>query len=105
MSHVLAWICLVLVACTAAYGVQLMTTAIVPASSAEAEQVVSVTPTRTVSIVGVDPVTGDRAQMVCQVPANSFATDIVLVDAADFPAVVRACVNTDTPVVRSGSPY
>jgi hypothetical protein len=58
-----------------------------------------------VLIVAVDPATGDRAQVVCVAPANSFASDEVAVDAADLPAVAHACVDADTPIMRAGSPY
>jgi hypothetical protein len=48
--------------------------------------------TRHVVIAAVDPVTGDRAQIECDVPAATFASDLVIVDANDFAAVTRACL-------------
>jgi len=42
-------------------------------------------------IVAVNPVTGDRAQVECETPSNTFTTDVVLVDASDFPALARVC--------------
>jgi hypothetical protein len=92
MSQMLAWICLVLVASTMAYGLQLTAAAIVP-SAAAADQLTPATFTRKVLIVVVDPVTGDRVQVECDAPANSFASDLFLVDANNFPAVAQVCVH------------
>lgn len=97
MSRVLAWVCLVLLASTTAYGLQLTAAALVP-SAAAANQVTSDTLTRNVLIVAVDPVTGDRAQVECGVPSYSFASDMLLVDGRDFPTVARQC----DPLTRSG---
>jgi hypothetical protein len=99
MSQVLAWICLVLVASAAAYGVQLAAAAMVP-SHAAADQVTSATVARKLWIVAVDPVTGSRAQVECDGPSNTFATDLVLVDANDLAAVAQACNGDDALAVR-----
>jgi hypothetical protein len=99
MSHRVAWICLVLVASTMAYGLQLTTAAIVP-SAATADQLSSATLTRRVLIVVVDPITGDRANVECDAPANSFASDILIVDADNFPAVAQTCLHS----IASGAP-
>ena len=100
MSQMLAWVCLVLVASTTAYGLQLTAAALVP-SAAAANQVTPETPTRNVLIVAVDPVTGDRAQVECGVPSYNFASDMYLVDANDFPAVARECTHGTTSGVHS----
>jgi hypothetical protein len=50
-----------------------------------------------VLIVAIDPVTGDRAQVECDAPVYSFASDIVVMDAGDFPAVSRLCTRGDAP--------
>jgi hypothetical protein len=104
MSHVVAWICLVLVACTAAYGLQLTAAAVVEPSAA-AETVTSDPPARQVLIVAVDPVSGGRTQVVCDARANAFVSDGLLVDATDVPTAAQACIDTDAPVMRAGSPY
>jgi hypothetical protein len=90
MSQMLAWICLVLVASTTAYGLQLSVEKLVP-SAVAANQVAPATFTRKVLIVAVDPVTGDREQAECDAPSNSFASDVLLVDASDFLAVIQSC--------------
>jgi hypothetical protein len=99
MSHVLAWICLVLVASTAAHALQLTAAAMVPSADA-AHQVTSATLTRKVLLVAVDPVTGDRTQVECDVPSYSFTRDVVLVDAKDFPAVAQTCNHATASGVR-----
>jgi hypothetical protein len=88
MSHILGWMCLVLVASTTAYGLQLTAVAMVP-SVAGADQVTSETFTRNVLIVAVNPVTGDRAQVEFCAPPDSFASDVLIVTANDFPAVAQ----------------
>jgi hypothetical protein len=90
MSQLLAWICLVLVASTTAYGLQLTATAIT-ASAAAASQVSTATLTRRVLIIAVDPVTGDRAQLECHVPSYTFANDVVVVHAKCFSEIARVC--------------
>jgi len=100
MNQMLAWICLVLIASTTAYGLQLTAAALVP-SAAEAHQVISDTPTRNLLVVAVDPVTGGRAQVECNVPSYSFASDTILVDSRDFPAVARECNERATSGVHS----
>jgi hypothetical protein len=93
MSHLLAWFCLVLVASTSAYGVQLTAAAMLPSDSPSL--VTSATFTGKVLIVAIDPVTGDRAQVECDAPSNSFVSNMVLVDPEDFAAVARECSGDD----------
>ena len=90
MSHVLAWICVVLVASMSAYGLQLTAAAMVP-SAAAAEPVTSTTSSRKVLIVAVDPVTGDREQVECDAPSYSFASDLLLVEGNEYPADTHVC--------------
>jgi hypothetical protein len=90
MSQILAWICLVLVASTSAYGLQLTAAAMMPSVDA-ALQVTAATFTRRVWLVAIDPVTGDRAQVECNILSYSFASNVVLVDAKDFPAFAQTC--------------
>jgi hypothetical protein len=85
-----AWSCLLVVASTAAYGLQLTVAGMVPSAAADTPAT-SVISTRSVLIVAIDPVTGARAQVECDAPANTFASEVVLVDGDDFPNVVRAC--------------
>jgi hypothetical protein len=99
MSQVLAWIGLVLVASTAAYGLQRTAAALVPSADA-APQTTSATWTRRVLLVAVDPVTGDRAHVECDMPSYSFTSDVVLLDANDFPAVARVCNHPTASGVR-----
>jgi hypothetical protein len=103
MSHVLAWICLLLVSCAAAYGLQLTTSVVVPPSAA-ADTAASAPPPRKTLIVAVDRVTGDRAQEECDVPISSYTSDVLLVDASHLPAVVRACDIAGAPAVNSAFP-
>jgi hypothetical protein len=94
MSRIFAWTCLALVASASAYGLQLTAAALAP-SAASAQQVTSATLTRTELIVAVDPVTGDNKwQLECNVPVDSFASDVVLVDASGFPAVLQVCIDS-----------
>jgi hypothetical protein len=99
MSQMLAWICLVLVASTTAYGLQLSVEALVP-SVVAAKHVTTATFTSKVLIVAIDPVTGDRAQADCDAPSNSFASDVLLVDASDSLVVSQRCSTPSTSGVR-----
>jgi hypothetical protein len=96
MGQVLAWVGLLLVASTTAYGLQLSVEALMP-SVAAANQVAPMTFTRKVLIVAVDPVTGDREQAECTAHSDSFASDMLLVDASDFLVVSRACKRINEP--------
>jgi hypothetical protein len=100
MRRVLAWICLVLVTCTAAYGLQLTSAALVPlVAAADPSQVTSDSVTRTVLIVVVDPVTGGkRAEVECDVSAFTFASDVVQVDGNswDLSAPTQRCADPST---------
>jgi hypothetical protein len=69
-------------------------------SAAAVDQRTSAPLTRKVLIVPVDPVTGDRAQVECDAPSNSFASDVLFVGANDFPAVARVCNVADAPAIR-----
>jgi hypothetical protein len=91
MTRVLAWICLALVAFTTACGLQLAVAAMVPpaASTPQFNSAISI---RKVLIVALDPVTGERTQMECDALSSSFANDVVVVTAHDFPTVTQACV-------------
>jgi hypothetical protein len=97
MRRVLAWICLVLVTCTAAYGLQLTSAALIPpAAAADPYQVTSDSVTPAVLIVVVDPVTGSkRAEVECDVPAFTFASDVVQVDGNswDLSATTQICID------------
>jgi hypothetical protein len=99
MGQVLAWVRLLLVASTTAYGLQLSVEALVP-SAAATTQVAPATFTRTVLIVAVDPATGDREQAECAVHSDSFSSDVLLVDASDFFVVSRACSRMSASGVR-----
>jgi hypothetical protein len=99
MTQVLAWICLVLVACTTAYGLQLTAAAIVPPASA-ADRGAPVTSTRRVLILVDNPVTGESARVECDVPTSSYVSDVFLVDANDLPVVALACNIADAPPVH-----
>ena len=99
MTQVLAWICLVLVACTAAYGLQLTAAAIVPPASAD-DRGASIQSMRKVLIVADDPVKGEAARVECDVPTSSYVSDVLLVDANDLRDVARACNVGDAPLVH-----
>jgi hypothetical protein len=99
MTQVLAWICLVLVACTSAYGLQLAAAAIVPPASA-VDRGASIPLTRKVLIVVDDPLKGEGARVECDVPTSSYVSDVLLVDANDLPNVAQACDGADAPVVH-----
>lgn len=110
MSQLLAWVCLVLVASTSAYGLQLTAAVLVPPAAAAGQvtsapaaagQVTSTKFTRRVLVFAVDPVTGDRAQVECDAPSTSFVSDVLIVDANDFPAVAQVCNVAD---MRAGRP-
>jgi hypothetical protein len=100
MSQFLAWIGLVLVASTTAYGVQLTGAAMLPTAAAASLPTADKS-TRDVLIIAIDPVTGDRVQVECHAAASAFASDVVLVDAKDFPAAAQACVTAGALVARS----
>jgi hypothetical protein len=99
MVRLLAWICLVLVASTTAYGLQLTAAAMVPPTAA-AGRVNAGTSTGRVLLVAVDPATGDRAQVECDAPSYSFASDVVLVDADTFSDVAQVCNVADSPAAH-----
>jgi hypothetical protein len=99
MRQIPVLICLVLVASTAAYGLQLTAAALLPAA-ASADQLASAAGTRNVLIIAVDPVTGDRAQLECHAPSSAFASDVLLVDASDFLVVSQRCSPPSTSGVR-----
>lgn len=82
----------------AALCLALAVAAMVP-SSAAARQVTSTVLRRTVLLVTVDPVTDDRAHVECDAPSDSFASDVLLVDANDFPTVAQRCNVAAAPVV------
>jgi hypothetical protein len=90
MSQLVAWIGLVLVAGTSAYGLN-VTAMTMLSSTAAAGRLTSSTTRREVLIVAVDPVTGDRAQMVCDAPANGFTGDTLLVNASDLSTISQVC--------------
>lgn len=94
MSQILAWICLVVVASTTAYGLQVAADGMVPSAPAAAK-VTRATITRRVLIIVVDPFTGDGVQVECEAPSDSFASDTLLVYANDFPVVAKVCVVAD----------
>jgi hypothetical protein len=87
---VLAWVCLLAVLSAGAYGLRLTAAAMLPDREA-ADHINRVPSTRTVLIVAVDIVASVRKQAECDAAPNSFATDVLLVDASDFSAVVRTC--------------
>ena len=92
MSQILAWICLVLVTSLSAYGLQLTAAALTP-SAATYHGVISAASTRAELLVAVDPATGDdKWQVECQAPADTFASDVVMVDPSDFPAMAHVCI-------------
>jgi hypothetical protein len=100
MGRAFAWMSLVLTAGTAAYGLQLTAAALVR----PANQVVSTSSTRRVSIVAIEADTGDRiAQVECEVPAYNFTGDVVLVDANELADVSQACADAYTSVMRFGA--
>jgi hypothetical protein len=100
MGQVLAWMCLVLVASTSGYGLQLAAAAILPSPLGSVQHpVTSASITRRVLIVVVNPRTGDRWHAECDAPPNSFASDTVLVDANAFLAVASACTRVFAPEV------
>jgi hypothetical protein len=86
----------VLVGTTTAYGLQLTATAIT-APAAAVSQVTLHTDTHRVLIVALDPVAGDVQQTECDVPAYSFASDMVRIDAKDLPRIAAACSRTFGP--------
>jgi hypothetical protein len=90
VSRILALFCLLLVASTTPYGLQLTAAAMQPAA-ATVDEPGPATGTRTMLIVAVDPVTGDRAQLECQAPSSAFGSDVVVVDAEYFSEIARVC--------------
>jgi hypothetical protein len=99
LSQVLAWSGLVLIASATAGGLMQVAAAATgpPAGAVDQHQATSATVTRRVLIVAVDPVTGEHTQVECDAPAYSFASDIGLIDANDFPPVARVCAGADAP--------
>jgi hypothetical protein len=87
--------CLVLVASTSAYGLQL--TAAATLQSPDAANQATATSTRKVLIITVDPITGEREQMECALSSSTFASDVVLVQAQDFSSIARICNGAGAP--------
>ena len=104
MGRAFAWTCLVLTACTAAYGLQLTAAALVHSADASANKVTSSSPTRTVLIVAIEADSGDRiAQVECDVPAYNFTGDVLLVDASELAEVTQTCADAHASVMRFGA--
>jgi hypothetical protein len=118
---VLPWICLLVVASTTAYGLQLGAAATV--SSAAADQLdgsyqaldghgigeqrgallqaASTSSTGMILITGQDATTGDRMQMECITANDRIASDALLVELKDFPAIAaQVCNVAIAPAVR-----
>jgi hypothetical protein len=103
-SQILPWICLLVVASTTAYGLQLAAASMVPSTAADQRggsyqaldsqvireqrsallQPASASSTRMVLITGEDGTTGDRRQLECATTSDRLATDALLVDLKDL---------------------
>lgn len=89
MRRVLAWICLVLVVTTSAYGLQLAAAAIVPTSADDQSAVTeprgptlqqaATTSTHMLLIIGFDESTGERIQLECATSSDRVAVDALAV--------------------------
>jgi hypothetical protein len=113
LSLVLSWICLVVVASTTAYGLELAAAAMVPSVAADELdrsdqapdshdirelrgallQAASTSSTGMVLITGQDATTGDRIQVECVTATDRIASDALLVELKDLPAVAAQVCN------------
>lgn len=105
LSVIFPWLCLVLVASTSAYGVQLAAAPIAPSTDhyvtqqhASALQATFRTPTVIVLIAGYDAATGDQMQVGCATTSDRVASDALLVKLKDFGTVAsQVCTEATAP--------
>jgi hypothetical protein len=110
---VLSWICLVAVASTTAYGLELAAAAMVPSVATDEldgsnqaldghdirelrgalPQAASTSSTGMVLITGQDAAGGDRMQVECVTANDRIASDVLLVELKDLPAVAAQVCN------------
>jgi hypothetical protein len=123
LSQILGWICLLVVPFTTAYGLELAAAPLVPSGTATADQLdaskqflgshevneqrgalllaASASSPRIVLMTGQDATTGDRMQMECITANDRIASDALLVELKDFPAVAaQVCNVANAPAVR-----
>ena len=113
LSLVLSWICLVVVASTTAYGLELAGAAMVPSVAADEldrgdqaldshdirelrgalPQPASTSSTGMVLITGQDAVTGERMQVECLTANDRIASDVLQVELKDLSAVAAQVCN------------
>ncbi len=122
LGQVLAWICLLVVASTTAYGLQLAAASIVPTVAdgqhngsyqgldgddireqrAALLQAASTSLARMVLITGLDATTGDRTQVECLTAGGGIASDALSVDLQDLPCVAALVCNVSSaPVLQT----
>lgn len=108
LSQALPWLCLLIVASTSAYGLQLTAASMVPSAVADQRdgssqaldghgigeprgavlQAASASSTRTVLITGEDTITGDRMDVECTTTSDRVASDALLVELKDLGEIV-----------------
>jgi hypothetical protein len=113
LSLVLSWICLVVVASTTAYGLELAGAAMIPSVAADEldrgdqaldshdirelrgalPQAASASSTGMVLITGQDAVTGERMQVECVTANDRIASDMLQVELKDLSAVAAQVCN------------
>jgi len=115
LRQLLPWLCLLAVASTSAYGIQLTALAMVPsAPAARADEIyrpeggdelsdhraalvrAASTPSRRVIIVGYDATGLDQMQVECVTAGEQIATDTLLVESKDFQPVAAQVCNVPT---------
>jgi hypothetical protein len=121
LSHVLPWICLVVVMSTTACGIQLAAVSMwsVPVVDGPDEKsaalsrhdagvprgvflsAASIPSTRTVMITGHEAATGERMQVECVTTSDRYAEDALLVELKELHEVsAQICIGADAPPVR-----
>ncbi len=121
LSHVLPWICLLVVVSTTAYGFQLAVASMGPVPAVDRAdgkhavvsrhdgwvlrgaflQAASMSSTRMVLITGHDAATGERMQLECVTTSDRYAEDALLVELRELREVAaRICNGANAPAVR-----
>jgi hypothetical protein len=114
-TRILAWVCLLFVASTSGYWVQLALAATISTAADDglgvaqlhglALQDAARTSTHMVLITGQDATTGDRVQVECATTSDRVAIDALVVELKHLGELSAQLCSSSAPVQRPGSPY
>ena len=125
-NQVLPWICVVLIALTCSYGLQLTAAAILPSTAADQRgrtsqgagkadvsdqhgplvETAPISPEGIVTITGLEAATNDRMQLICIAAGDRLATGALVIALEELPDVVtHVCNLSEAPMIQRGSDY